>query len=275
MDAVQPLKNVVETARQDATTKVVRSTATRAVTRPILLDAYLDYKLCSLASLRVGQFKLPFGRENLEPSPNLDTINRSQVTEKIVPGRDIGSQGRDIGGLLNGAYDLGAGKKAEYSLGVFNGAGVNVAEDNHSKDVAGRLLIYPRQGLSVGIARYNGKSGAAGTDKIRTGGEANYSVGDYLAVKTEYVAATDDTTDRRGWYTQAGYKVVPKVEAVVKYDSFDPDTRKSDNRSDVATLGVNYSLSKWAKVQANYEWKIEEGTKVDNNVLLAQFQAQF
>lgn len=95
VDAVQPLKNVVESIKQDNTTKNVTSKNTKVVTRPIILDAYIDYRYFSYANLRIGQFKLPFGRENLESSPNMDTINRSQVTERLVPGRDIGSQGRD------------------------------------------------------------------------------------------------------------------------------------------------------------------------------------
>ncbi|MBI4777689.1 hypothetical protein HY792_02010 [Candidatus Desantisbacteria bacterium] len=90
LDAVQPLKNVVEKVTQkDAAT--VTTTTTKAVTRPVLLDAYLDYKPYSFANFRIGQFKLPFGQENLESSPKRDIINRSQVTERLVPGRDIGS----------------------------------------------------------------------------------------------------------------------------------------------------------------------------------------
>lgn len=276
VDAVQPLKNVVSSVSQNSTTKNVTTSTTKAVTRPIILDAYLDYNLHPYSNFRVGQFKIPFGRENLESSPNLDTINRSQVTEKLVPGRDIGSQGRDIGAQVGGKVDSVEGKKIlEYAAGVFNGAGINVSDDNDHKDLDVRVLVFPVQGLSVGVAHYNGKTGAAGdTDKSRTGAEAVYTINS-LAIKGEYISGRDGSTDKYGWYAQTGYRFVPDVEAVAKYDSFDPDKDKNGGRTDVATLGLNWFVNKSAKIQANYELKTEEGSKINNNVFLTQFQAQF
>jgi len=269
VDAVQPLKDVVTTVGPPSKT-------TKVVTRPILLDAYLDYNFDTYASVRVGQFKLPFGRENLESSPNLDTINRSQVTEKLVPGRDIGSQGRDIGAQVSGSYDFGGDRKiVDYAVGVFNGAGVNVGEDNKRKDVGARVVVYPIKGLGLGLAHYNGRTGSAGdVEKIRTGAEVTYAV-DALTLKGEYVLGNDGVTDKYGWYAQAGYRFFNDYEAVVKYDSYDPNKDASGDRTDVTTAGLNWFVNKYAKIQANYEWKTEEGTKVDNNVFLTQFTAQF
>ncbi len=178
VDAVQPLKSVVSSVKQNSGTKDVTTETTKVVTRPVLLDAYLDYNLRPYANLRLGQFFIPFGRENNESNTSLDTVNRSQVTEKLVPGRDIGSQGRDIGLQVGGKLDSAAGKKIlEYAAGVFNGAGINVSEDNDHIDLVVRVLVLPVKGLSIGVARYNGKTGAAGnTDKVRTGSEAAYSI---------------------------------------------------------------------------------------------------
>lgn len=276
IDAVQPLKNVITSVSQNSTTKDITTATTKVVTRPVLLDAYLDYYISSYANMRLGQFQIPFGRENLESNTSLDTINRSQVTEKLVPGRDIGSQGRDIGVQVGGKLESVEGKKIfEYAAGVFNGAGINVSEDNDHKDLAIRALVFPVQGLSAGVAHYNGKTGAAGdTDKIRTGVEAVYSIGS-LSLKGEYIFGKDGSTDKYGWYTQAGYRFIPDLEAVVKYDSYDSDKDKSRDRTDVATLGLNWFIIKSAKVQANYELKTEEGTKINNNVFVTQFQVQY
>lgn len=276
VDAVQPLKDAVTSLSQNATTKDVTVKTSKVVTRPVLLDAYLDYNLHPYASLRVGQFKIPFGRENLESSPNLDTINRSQVTERLVPGRDIGSQGRDIGGQVSGVLDAGDGTKiAEYAVGIFNGAGINVGETNDRKDADIRLLLFPVQGLAVGAAYYNGKTGAsADMDKIRTGVEAAYTVNG-LFMKGEYIMGKDGSTDKYGWYAIAGYRFIPALEGVVKYDSLDPDEDAADDRTDVTTFGVNWLLSKSAKIQLNYEIKTEEGPKIANNAFLSQFQLQF
>lgn len=277
MDTVQPLKRVLDSLAltQNPTTKDVsiKTTTTTVVTRPVLLDATIDYKFPSFI-FRVGQFKLPFGRENLESSPKLDTINRSQVTEKLVPGRDIGSQGRDIGALVSGIYAFSSGKMVDYSIGVFNGAGINVGDDNNSKDIAVRLLTFPAQGLTCGTAYYSGKSGPDRKKKLRTGFELSY-ITPTLSLKSEYVTGKEGLIKKYGWYGQLGYKFHLQKELVLKFDRLEPDKTKVNDRSSVWTLGLNWFLNKSSKIQANYEWKTEEGKKIDNNTFLTQFQVQF
>ncbi|MBI4777688.1 hypothetical protein HY792_02005 [Candidatus Desantisbacteria bacterium] len=189
------------------------------------------------------------------------------MTERLVPGRDIGGQ-------VSGEFDFGTKKKIEYAVGIFNGAGINVDDDNECKDIAGRILIFPIQDLSVGVSYYNGKSGAAETDKLRTGMELSYLI-NRLSIEGEYISGKDGNLEEYGWYAQIGYKFVPELEAVVKYDSYEPDKNKTDDKIDAATLGLNWVLNKWAKIQTNYEWKFEEGTKVSNDVFLTQYQVQF
>lgn len=267
IDAVQTLKTVTESVSPAKTTK--------AVVRPILLDGYIDYKLYSFENFRIGQFYIPFSQENLTSDSKSDTINRSQVTEKLVPGRDNGSQGRDIGAQISGEFDLGTKRKImEYSAGIFNGAGVNVNDDNEHKDGVGRILVFPLQNLSVGVAYYNGKSVTAEIDKIRAGVEIAWIL-DNLSLKSEYVDGKDGAVDKYGWYALVGYKFIPELETVVKYDSYDSNKSITNDRTDVATLGLNWFINKWAKIQTNYEWKLEEATQINNNVFLTQFQIQF
>jgi len=73
-----------------------------AVKSPCLLDATVEFPFSSLTNLVFGQFKVPFSLENLTSNSGLDTINRSQTVEKLCPGRDIRSSGRDIGLAVNG-----------------------------------------------------------------------------------------------------------------------------------------------------------------------------
>lgn len=77
------------------------------------------------------------------------------------------------------------------------------------------------------------------------------------------------------WYVQGGYRFIPELEVVVKYDLFEPDKDTADDITKVETLGLNWFINKWAKIQANYEKKIEQGTEIENNVFTTQFQAQF
>jgi len=126
-----------------------------------LLDAYLEYPL-SFLNLRVGQFKVPFGLENLESSPKLDTIERAQISERLVAGRDLPSaSGRDIGLQLSGEYAPQGTKIAEYAVGVFNGQGINTSDFSEDKDLVGRVVFSPPvevlKGLSIGVAYYKGE----------------------------------------------------------------------------------------------------------------------
>lgn len=90
-------------------------------------------------------------------------------------------------------------KIIEYAIGGFNGAGINVGDDNEHKDVAGRIVVSPVHGLSIGIDRYQGKSGAAKDDKIRTGGELAYVISSF-SLKGEYVTGKDAAIKKHGWY---------------------------------------------------------------------------
>lgn len=333
-----------------------------------LLDAYLDYPL-SFLNLRVGQFKVPFGLENLESSPKLDTIERAQISERLVAGRDLPSaSGRDIGLQLSGEYAPQGTKIVDYAVGIFNGQGINTSDADEKKDLVARIVFSPPaelfKGLSLGVAYYNGqwdyerkktrfvldKTTVTVTDSLivddwltretRTGLELTYLRGPF-SVKGEYITGKDKgtgisgtgtsekwdsskerTIERLGWYVQVAYKLkelIPlDLEAVVKYDSYDPDTNLAEgpykdkdyftytidpktgkppidwtqaggkgyrgpydptrdvSRKDILTLGLNWFLSKEAKIQVNYELREEkEGPKADNNRLITQFQVQF
>lgn len=257
---------------------------------PFLLDATAGYKFSPWLKATAGQFKIPFSLENLTSSPKLETINRSQVVEALVArGKDvIGNQnGRDIGVQASGSFFQKDDRYLfDYTAGIFDGAGINTLDNNDQKDFVGRLVFHPIKGLDVGGSFYNGfdkwnlnpsdpKSVPTNQDRDRVGAEIAY-VNELLSLKGEYIAGVDGNTDKDGWYVQGGYFIFPKkLEAVLKYDTFDPDKKKNDNESDVYTLGANWYFNKWAFLQANYEIKRERNKEIDNNVFTGQLTLQF
>lgn len=245
-----------------------------AVKSPLLLDAQVEFKIIPQAILKVGQFKVPFSLENLTSSSDLDTINRSQAEEKLCPGRDIGSQGRDIGAVLTGKFT-----RVEYTLGIFNGSGINKTDNNDMKDVAARVILSPLDALSCGASFYKGKYSssldAPPVRRDRVGLELYLHKGD-LSLKGEYIFAKDDVISKSGWYLQAGYFFIPKkLQSVLKFDSYDKDRGMADDQKDIITLGVNWFLSGKTKFQVNYEIYREESGKVSDQAVLALFQAGF
>jgi len=245
-----------------------------AVRSPVLLDARVDITLFPQAKLSFGQFKVPFSLENLTSSSALDLVDRTQSVKKICPAQDIGATGRDIGMTVSGKFSW-----IEYSLGVFNGSGINTRDRNDRKDMVGRLVVRPFDFLSIGISHYEGVhslfAGGPFLNRDRTGVEFSIAKGRHF-LKGEYILAKDEDVDRAGWYVRGGYSFIrDKLQAVVNYDSYDMDLDLNENRSDVLTLGLNWFFSKKTKLQVNYEYHKQEWIATGDHVFLAQFQAGF
>lgn len=241
---------------------------------PLLLDAYLDWGFHSAASVRAGQFKIPFSMESQTSSADLDMINRTQVVSKLAPGWDIGSYGRDIGISLYGKAAF-----FEYTLAVFNGSGINKTDTDDRKDWAGRLVVHPLSFLTLAAAGYSGKTvpsaDAALATRARLGLEAAVLL-DALSLKGEFIQGQDGDTMKQGWYAQGGYFVLPKqLQGLVRFDSYDKDRNAALDRTDVWTLGVNWFLAARTKLTLNCEITRDESGRTTNKALIAQFQAAF
>ncbi|MFB0566343.1 MAG: porin [Candidatus Aminicenantaceae bacterium] len=241
---------------------------------PILLDAHVGIDFVSQAKLSFGQFKVPFSLENLTSSSALDTINRSLTVEKLCPGRDIGSKGRDIGVAIKGRLS-----EIEYTVGIFNGSGINKTDDNDRKDIAGRFVFHLFRNLSFGLSYYNGRYGFHPGDpavKRNRSGIDIIFVQQEFSIKGEYIFARDDQTEKYGWYLQGGYFIMPeKIQAIVRYDSFDKNKDTREDRIDVIIFGMNWFFSNKTKFQINYEYHKGESEEDSGNVILVQFQAGF
>lgn len=241
---------------------------------PILLDAAVEISSIPYATLSFGQFKVPFSLENLTSSSALDFVNRTQTVEQLCPGQDIGAAGRDIGVTVSGKFSI-----LEYTVGVFNGSGINWADTNDRKDIVGRLILRPLDFLVIGVSHYIGDQrpifGAAHVNRDRTGVDVFFSKGPAF-IKGEYIFARDDLSERSGWYVRGAYSfILEKLQALINYDSYDWDLASAGNRIDVLTLGLNWFFSGKTKLQVNYAHYRDEFSDISYDVFLAQFQAYF
>jgi phosphate-selective porin len=244
------------------------------VRSPVLVDAQIDVSFKPYFNLRAGQFYLPFSRENRISAGELDTVLRAQVVEKLGPGRDIGSLGRDIGVMVVGKASI-----VEYMAGIFNGAGINKLDTNEHKDFAGRVVVSPTNFLFVGGSVYRGRYSAALGDpevtRDRAGLEGLLTLGPF-SFRSEYIAGKDSLTSKSGWYLLGLYNVLPKkLQAVVKWDSYDQDRDTPADRTDLLTLGGNYYFSEKTKLMVNYVHYGQETKGTTNWALFLQFQAGF
>lgn len=91
--------------------------------RPDLDDAFVDLAYFPFLSVQLGQFKVPFNRQELTSSGALQFVDRAITNARFTLGRD---QGVMIHGFVGPVAGL------EYSAGVFNGNGKNRVEKEDS-----------------------------------------------------------------------------------------------------------------------------------------------
>ena len=107
-------------------------------------DIFVNYHQFAEANVKVGQWKAPFGLEQLTPDPTLIIIERSLPTGAITPERQVGVQvwGKPFTNIWPAQKDL-----LTYYAGIFNGNGRNVTvNDNNNFMYVGRLELMPFKG---------------------------------------------------------------------------------------------------------------------------------
>src|SRR6266850_299448 len=108
-------------------------------------DIFINWHQFAEANVKAGQWKAPFGLEQLTPDPSLIIIERSLPTGAITPERQIGVQvwGKPFTNIWPDGKDL-----LTYYAGIFNGNGRNTTvNDNNNFMYVGRLESTLFQGV--------------------------------------------------------------------------------------------------------------------------------
>ena len=111
-------------------------------------DIFVNWHQFPEAQIKVGQWKAPFGLEQLTPDTTLFLPERSLPTGAITPDRQVGAQlwGKPFTNIWPAQKDL-----LTYYAGIFNGNGRNVTvNDNNNFMYVGRLELLPWQGKIFG-----------------------------------------------------------------------------------------------------------------------------
>ena len=104
-------------------------------------DIWVNYHQFPAAQVKIGQYKAPFGLEQLTPDTSLLTIERTLPTGAITPDRQIGAElwGKPFTSIWPEQKDL-----LTYYAGIFNGNGRNITvNDNNNFMFVGRLELQP------------------------------------------------------------------------------------------------------------------------------------
>jgi phosphate-selective porin OprO/OprP len=111
-------------------------------------DIWINWHQFAAAQIKAGQYKAPFGLEQLTPDTTLYTIERSLPTNAITPERQIGVElwGKPFTSIWPEQKDL-----LTYYAGIFNGNGRNISvNDNNEFMYVGRLELQAFNGKIFG-----------------------------------------------------------------------------------------------------------------------------
>jgi phosphate-selective porin len=252
-------------------------------------DIFINWHGIPEANLKVGQWKAPFGLEQLTPDTLIYTIERSLPTGALTPERQIGVMlwGKPFTNVLPEQKDL-----LTYYAGIFNGNGRNFNNnDNNEFMYVGRLELLPFKGKLMGQEAslkiggdYLYSRDETGTTispalnlRVNPDGSLTaysltspderhaYSldvwlkigpfdlIGEYLDEKVRPRGTTFSEFEANGAYVQASYFVLPKkLQAVVKWEHLNPGQFGNDGISSI-TGGLNYYIhGDNVKVMADY-----------------------
>lgn len=256
--------------------------------------------------VKLGQYKVPFGLQELTSSGSQQFVDRSLVSNAYFRGRDTGLS---VWGVLGA-------NKLEYRVGAFNGNGLTrSANDNDKFQYDARISFQPNGAVPLGS--YSGTHQSESDFETRALGKPVFVVSaaveqnDLANVATDlrtnikstlfeidsifkykgfsatgaYIwgerkpQVTNPSFDTQGYYVQAGYFLKPdKWEVAARYGQQDPSKSVSKDKVSEIRGGLSYFYARHVlKVQADFgQVKTESSSATrKNNELRVQAQLIF
>lgn len=222
-------------------------------------DNYVIRNLDKHNKILIGNTWVPNGIESKESPFTIPFFARSQISRTYGTSRTIGVK-------LMGDYDL-----FEYHIGGYSAARY-FKDFFPGPEFAGLVSLKP-------LGKTNGKYG-----KLTMGGsmdagnaDSHFFVGgahliyEYKRLKASFEYATADgsngstgfsTNPSEGFYGTLAYRITPRLQALIRYDQFDANKNKANDRRTEYTAGINYFVKGQAlKLMLNYVYyAAENGT---------------
>lgn len=283
------------TAASLSTSGDVPTLSTTSRRGPELEDAEIWWARNPMATIWIGQGKVPFGRQEYTSSGKQQFVDRWIGNALFAPGRD---QGLRIEGM-------NTAKTFEYSAGIYNGIARNInVNDNDKYLYAGRIAWMPfgeykfeesshdypdSPKLILGLAALDNTttSSSVDTDIFRVGYELAFKWRG-LNFVTEFY---DEEADRsgseftnEGYYAQLGYlfpnkkfEVAARLANIDREQSFSVTNLGSSIKElDETGIGISWYLNKHVnKIQADYITLEDKDTGAELDELRVQLQIIF
>lgn len=241
--------------------------SSRNVIQNLFADMYVATNKVPHHRFLVGHSRPPVGMEGGAGPFVLPFIARSQIS------RNFGTV-RKLGGRVTGDYSL-----VDYDFGVYS-SDTYFNEFFPGAEFIGWVNLKP-------LGKTDGRYG-----KLKIGGglqgghrDTNYCVtGAYIgweykklllnfewANANGYNGPSGVQTDKHasGFYTTLAYRITPKIQALLRYDEFDPNHDIHHNNKREYTAGINYFIKgQGLKVILNYVFCQNDAAKDSHRILL-------
>ncbi|MHB0971130.1 MAG: porin [Thermoanaerobaculia bacterium] len=257
-----------------------------------LEDANINYDLgrgSKVFMLKAGQFKVPFGRQELTSSGSQQFVDRSIVSGEFAKGRDIGVQ----------AWGMPMNGKLDWRVGIFNGNGrTRSANDNDQYQYDARLTYQPFGDVKYSESDFESKDkplfaiagqyekndlhgATTGNDVAReiVGADVVFKFKGFSAFAEYFDRDNDPETGASSksdaLHGQIGYFVLPgKLEVAARYATWDPSDLVDANDRTETGVAVNWFWNKHnLKLQGDYG--IVEDDAKESEDKEARLQLQF
>lgn len=272
--------------------------------RTVLKDAWIQWGNPERGyAFRAGQFKTPFGRQQLVSSGNLQFVSRTGVS-------DFFTYGRDVGVMLHGDCADGV---IGYAVGAFNGEGEERSNDENEHMFVGRLTLNPlgefglyesdvkhseELGISFGANYvYNSLANAGGmpifgvmteADEMRVGVDAAARFGGFSLQGEVFSSTVEEDSglgledvDDTGFYVQAGFFLMEPLEIAGRFGvrNHEDDNTGADDDFEEFAIGLNYFFEQHShKLQIEYAQETfdpDVGSELTDDIIRIQWQLKF
>lgn len=212
------------------------------------MDAYVQWSRDPALVVRAGQFKSPFGYEQLTSDLKGFLIERTLANDRLTVGRQIGV----------GAAGETASRRFNYAAGLFNGNGTNAgANDNDPFLPAARLgVVAWERGAAPSRPAVRWSFGAGAFTHQETGAltgrRSGWAADSQLVIGPAELWAEWLRQDQRpaggpavhpeGWSLLGAWLFQPGWQGAVRFEAYDANPATSGATTRTWTFGVNRLL---------------------------------
>ncbi|MGK9368417.1 porin [Melioribacter sp. Ez-97] len=241
----------------------------------VLLDAQAILKPAKNFTLSLGQYKVPFGTDNLKSAAEIEFVNRPLLTS-VTPGL------RDVG--VMGEYKFNGGIPMKLSAGLFNGSGQNKSENDNTANYSVRAVAELTEGFELSANYYGGRLNDADVNIFDLGAAFEYNNftlnGEYGQRNTDLNSSsmTSNAFFVYGVYSiKLDNSIFSYIMPAVRYEYFEPSSSIESNEVERITGGLSFQFAKvnFAQLRINYELYNYKDGRENANKLFIELQTRF